>query len=274
MTGDPGRPGNPPDPGSERPHPPGYSEIGVGDARALVRDGMADFVERAIRSAGSLYDHAAAHPDAEAIQGRGTLYFIPGPGPERWVVRHLGHGGLLAPLTGDRFLRLGVPRPYNEVYISCLLRRRGIPTPEVFAAVVYPAGPLFYRGDVGRDEVPDARDLADSLFTDDLDEPDRVAALTAAARLLRWLHHEGVVHPDLNLRNVLLCWRGRPPRAYILDLEKCAVYDRVSEHQRLVMLRRFMRSARKFERRTGRRITEREWECFHTAYAEFPGPDA
>jgi 3-deoxy-D-manno-octulosonic acid kinase len=250
--------------------PPGYTEIRVDGARAIVRTPVLEFVRDAIRSHGTLYEFAAARPGAEKLRGRGVLYVIEGPGPGRWVVRHLHRGGLLAPLTRDRFLRVGPRRPHNELRVSCALRSLGIPTPEVLVSVVYPSG-IIYRGDVARDEVPDARDLADCLFGEpSLDEADRIAAMAAAGRLVRWLHLRGVIHPDLNLRNILLEWAGRPPRPYVLDLDKCRTVARVPASRRRRMLRRLRRSARRFEERTGRRIGDHEWECFEMAYHEVP----
>lgn len=249
--------------------PDGYREIRIDRARAVVREHAVNFVREAVEAAGTLYEYAAMRPDAETLQGRRILYVISGPGADRWVIRHLSHGGALAPLTRDRFLRWGGRiRPFNELRIACRLRSLGIPTPEILAAVAYPAG-LIYRGEIARDEVPEARDLASCLFEDPpLDPEDRVAALAGAGRLIRWLHTEGVIHPDLNLRNILIEWTARPPRPYILDLEKCRIVTQVPAWRRRQMLRRIRRSARKFERFSGEPIREQEWRCFEMAYRE------
>ena len=248
--------------------PPRYVQAEIDGALAIVRDDVVGFVRQAVMAHGTLYDFGARHPEAQTLQGRGPLYVVPGAGRDRWVIRHLRHGGLLAPLTRDRFLRSRRPRPFNELRVAAHLRSLAIPTPEVTAAIVYPSAAL-YRGDVARLEVPGARDLAECLFGDPpLDAAERIVALGAAGRLLRWLHTRGVIHPDLNLRNVLIEWAGRPPRPYILDLEKCRIVARVPTRRRRQMLARIRRSARRFEARTGRHITDEEWHAFHTAYAE------
>ena len=246
---------------------PGYSELRIGDAHAIVREGALAFVSRAVETHGSLYDYAARRPDARALKGRGTLYLIPGPGEGRWVVRRLLHGGLLAPLTGERFLRTGLPRPFNELDLSERLRERQIPTPRVTAAVVYNAG-IVYRGEVARDEITGARDLGDLLFGSEAPELARLQALAAAGRLLRSLHEAGLIHPDLNLKNILIGADERSPRAYILDLEKCRIVASVSTSKRRRMLARFRRSARQLERRSGRAVAIAEWEAFSAAYEE------
>lgn len=247
---------------------PGYARASHGRADIIATSDALAFVRKAIAAAGSLYDHAASRPDAETIRGRGTLYLIRGPHGTPWLVRQLTHGGLLAPVTGDRFLRTGTPRPFNELRLSWELRELGLPTPRVYAAVVYYSG-IFYGGEIAREHLSPAVDLAALLFSD-IERPprQRQAALAAAGRLIGRLHEVGLVHPDLNLRNVLIQTADTGFRAYILDLEKCRRIGRVTTGQRRRMLGRLRRSARRFEQRGGGAISEREWDAFEVAYGE------
>ena len=248
--------------------PERYRSEQIGKVRLVARDDAIAFVKDAISEAGTLYDFAARHPDAEAIQGRQTLYMIPGPGATRWVVRQLSHGGLLAPITRKRFLKSDKPRPFNELLLSVRFQQLDIHTPDVVAAVVYPSG-LSYGGEVAREEIENALDLADCLFgKDDLEPMQRATVLAAAGRLIGELHQEGVLHPDLNLKNILIQSPTDQPRAYILDIEKCEIASDLSGPQREAMLARFSRSAHKFERRVVRRISADEWKIFRTAYKE------
>lgn len=244
-----------------------HGEQRIGDARVLVQDAVSEYVREAITAAGSLYAFAARREDAETIMGRGTIYVIPGPGQGRWVIRHLSHGGLLAPLTGDLFPAFGVERPFNEFRIAQRLREMGVATPEVVAAAVYPSGPM-YRGEVARVEIADARDLADSLFgAPTLDRRTRLDILAAAGRLLRSMHRAGLIHPDLNLRNILIELGGGRPVAHIIDLEKCRLVPHAPQRWVRRMMRRLRRSVRKFEALTGRSIGDPEWHAFQRAYA-------
>lgn len=243
----------------------GYGHGSVGPTWFIARDDLLDRVRKILRGSGSLYDWARTNPRAEAISGRTTLYLVPGPEDGRWVVRKLTHGGLLAPLTGDRFLRAGVPRPFNELRVSERLRDRGIPTPAVMAAVVHPLGP-FYRGEVAREEVTDAADLAACMFDAERTDEERRAAMRSAGRLVGRIHRAGLIHPDLNLRNILVKWTSPEPTAYILDLEKCrfGTFRRLGRRR---MLWRLQRSARRFEARSHRSITPEEWRSFWEMYA-------
>jgi hypothetical protein len=197
----------------------------------IARAEALPFVEEAIASSGTLYDYAAQHPERETVRGRTAVFVIPGPSLDRWLVRRLSHGGLLAPLTGDRFLGLGTPRPFNEIYMSLAFRDRAIPTPDVTAATVYSSG-MIYRGEVARELITDAADLAACLFGEiRLDEAQRHEVMTAAGALLASLFDAGVIHRDLNIRNVLVKWDGSV-EAYILDIEKCASAHQAGRSQR------------------------------------------
>jgi tRNA A-37 threonylcarbamoyl transferase component Bud32 len=248
--------------------PNGYRSEELGKTQIVAREDVLEFVKHAINESKTLFDYAARHPDAEAVKGRQTLYMIPGPGAVRWVVRQLSHGGLLAPITRKRFLKSDRPRPFNELLLSVRLQQLDIRTPNVVAAVVYPSG-LSYGGEVAREKIENALDLADCLFgKDDLEPMERAGALAAAGRLIGELHREDVLHPDLNLKNILIQSPTGQPRAYILDIEKSEIVSDLSGSQRENMLARFSRSAHKFEHRAGRRISADEWKIFRAAYKE------
>jgi Ser/Thr protein kinase RdoA (MazF antagonist) len=126
-----------------------------------------------------------------------------------------------------------------------------------------------YRGDVARLEIADARDLADCLFKPpELDEALRSDVMRAAGRLLASTRRAGLIHPDLNLRNILVRLGEAAPVAFIIDLEKCRLVDGVSRHRSARMIARLERSARRFEAQTSQPISASEWETFRLGYAE------
>jgi hypothetical protein len=158
---------------------------------------------------GTLYEWAASRADRRELRGRGAAYAVALPdGRTRVVVRHSRHGGLLAPLTGDRFV--APTRAPRELATSLALREAGVRTPQLVAYVLYPAGPLLRRADVATRLVPDARDLADAVGA----VPDD-AWVEPTAELLRALAAAGARHPDLNRKNVLLS----PAGAWVLDVD-------------------------------------------------------
>lgn len=220
----------------------------------------------ALESHGSLFAFAAASSQAERLSGRGPVYSVPAPGG-RWVVRHYRRGGAVARWLGDRYLAAGAPRPLRELRTSEELRRRGVESPRVMAAAIYPAG-LFYRADIATLWIPNSTDLAEALFgPDEVKGEDRTLACAAAGRLIREMHEVGVIHPDLNLKNILIEWSWTPPRPYLLDLDRVRIARRVSPRRRRAMLARFWRSARKWEEKTDRKLTADERAAFEAGYA-------
>ena len=234
--------------------PAGYEQARVGNAHVVALTGLLEAV-RSTLTTGTLYEYAARHSHARPLAGRGVAYAAPLPDGERVVVRHNRHGGLLAPITGDRFL--APTRAPRELAASLRLTAEGVPTPEIVAYVVYEAGPLLRRSDIASREVPDSADLAAVLTTGTA--PEQRAALAAAASLIGLLSVCGARHHDLNVKNVLLAPRGSgAPTAYVLDVDRVEFGrprdSRVTEGN----LERFMRSARKWRALHGARVDDSE----------------
>ena len=238
--------------------PDGFVEVERSGARVLCRPEARPWVEASVEDHETLHRAAARAPDTVRRRGRGTVYAVPARPDEiqaaldeeagRWAVRHYRRGGVPAYLLGDRYLRVGTPRPIRELRVSEEVRRKGIPTPRVVAAAVYPAG-LFYRGDLVTRFVPDALELADVLFDPDRrglsGTTDRREALAEAGALIRTMARSGVHHPDLNARNVLLQWSGGAPHAHLIDLDRCRVSDGPLPDAAEAMQSRLVRSIRK-----------------------------
>ena len=236
--------------------PDGYESAEFRGSIIVARRGRVEAVRTALES-GTLYDYAARHHESRSLTGRGIAYAAPLPSGERVVVRHNRHGGLLAPLTGDRFLA-PTRAPY-ELAAALQLQAVGVPTPEILAYAIYPAGLLLQRSDVASREIPDSADLAAVLTTGSPSE--RRASLESAAALIGLLSASGARHHDHNVKNNLLAEgaeRGDLPTAYVLDVDRVEFGrpgdSRVTERN----LDRFMRSARKWRELHGARIEEAE----------------
>jgi 3-deoxy-D-manno-octulosonic acid kinase len=242
--------------------PPEYESWQLGAVRVLARRDVASAVRAALQQRGSLYAWAEAQPGRETFAGRGAAYGV-ALGGVAAVVRHARRGGLLGPLLGDRYV--GSPRHRRELTWSRRLADAGIPTPPFLAGIDYAAG-LAHRADVATERVA-GLDLARLLFGDVPVGPDvRDATWRAVGHMVRRLHDAGWVHPDLQLRNVLV--GGTPPRAWLLDVE--AVRDGRSEAARRRNLERFYRSWSKWNRLNGPRIDAGDFASFQAGYAAPP----
>jgi len=255
--------------------PADYERVDVGGARAVATREAAQAVREAL-AAGTLYAYAAreyagGQPGARLLMGRAPAYAVALPGADgtapRVVVRHSRHGGLLAPLTGDRFLP--PTRAPRELSAALRLREMGVPTPEVVAYAVYPAGPLLRRSDVATREIADGHDLAAALGAEADARGDaaggiaRGAILDAVVALLRALTEAGARHPDLNAKNILLAPGpgSASPVAYVLDVDRVVFETPRSHRVAQANMGRLARSLRKLRARSALSITDDQLAC-------------
>jgi len=235
--------------------PPGYTRVVVRDATVIARHDAVAGVQEALKETRTLHCWAATVPGAKAFQGRATAWgtTLPRGGPAV-VVRHARHGGLLAALTGDRFLWPG--RAPWELEASERLRAAGVPTPAVVAYVLYPAGPGFCRCDVATARLPEGADFPQAWNEARADERD--AMLTATAALVRALGLVAAQHEDLNAKNVYLTREGRGWRAFALDVDRVRFLPAGDTRATALNLARLMRSLRKGRERSGLAISDEQ----------------
>lgn len=209
-----------------------------------------------IETHGTVYHWAANHSQPRAMRGRAPVYVATVPGTdETVVVRHGWHGGLFAPLTGDRF-RFPTRAP-REYAMSNALHAAGIPTTQVLGFARYRSWLGWCRVDVFSRFVPDAYDLGMVIagLVPDIECHD---ALRATRTLLQQLASAGVVHPDLNVKNILLIRSATGMlTAMIIDVDVVRWYTERAPHEVMQLnVQRLVRSMRKWHRSFGCVITE------------------
>ncbi len=168
------------------------------------------------------------------LGGRGVALKLSTPvGPA--VLRRYHRGGWMAPLLGDRYLRLGADRSrgFREFRLLLRLVELKLPVPRPLAASFEPAGG-FYRAGLLTRFIPETRALAD--VADELSGAD----WRRLAGVLRRFFRAGLVHPDLNAHNLLLDASGQ---WHVLDFDRASLSaGPVSAGS---MIRRLERSLRK-----------------------------
>jgi 3-deoxy-D-manno-octulosonic acid kinase len=234
--------------------PPGYERLVDGDIDAVGLSDLAEPLRRALE-AGSFYEYAEHHPDARILRGRGVTYAVPLPeSTVQVVVRRSRHGGLLAPITGERFL--GRTRAPHELETALRLERNGVATPRVIAYATYPDSALTRRADVLTAEAEGARDLAAEIMAAEggaLGED----LITAVAGLIASMTIAGARHPDLNIKNILVTrYDGGAVHAQVIDVDR-VWFDQpgrplVTERN----IRRLTRSLQKWRRLHGLQIDD------------------
>lgn len=243
--------------------PPDFEAWTFAGGAAVARRDVVAAVRSAIVEGGTLHRWAAAQPGRRVYLGRGEVYGVP-LGSAAAVVRHARHGGLLAPLLRD--LYLGRPRFHREAALALRLREGGVRTPALLAGIRYAAGPA-HRADVATERIA-GRDLVELFYGDRPPEgPPRTAVLAAVAHLVRRLHDLGYVHPDLQLRNLLVTERrAGSPVAWLLDVDTCRAMRRGDDADRARNLARFFRSWAKWNRLRGVRLNDADRALFSAEY--------
>ena len=233
----------------------------VGRADVTALPSVLDDLDAILRHGDTIYEWAAGQPQPRAMRGRAPVYVATLPASQiPVVVRHAWHGGLLAPLTGDRFRR--PTRAPAELAQSAALRAAGIPTTEVLGFARYPAALGLCRVDVISRYVDDAADLG-MVLAGLAPLVDGETALSATQRLLVQLATHGVVHPDLNVKNILL--RPAPDGIEALIIDVDVVHWQPGRAPDDTMRRnvdRLTRSVRKWRRHFGGEVTDARIDAF------------
>jgi hypothetical protein len=165
-------------------------------------------------------------------------------GGTRLLVRRFTHGGLLRFVTRERFT--DPARPFRELILASRLRTLGISTPEVLAARARQAGLFGFHLDLVTRRIEGTAALGELWSHPRLSPAARKALARGAARLIASMHACGMVHVDLNARNLIAAQedlaRGDAPM-WVVDLDRCWLEPApLGAKERLAILRRFYRS--------------------------------
>jgi hypothetical protein len=117
-----------------------------------------------------------------------------------------------------RSIRFGAP-PVATLSASAEAKARGVPTAQPVALIVEGGRSGFARGAMAFTEIEGSEDLAQRVVRHAATRADVEAAIGA----VRAMHDRGVLHPDLNLGNVLLRSRGGvSPDVFLIDFDRAS----------------------------------------------------
>ena len=174
------------------------------------------------------------------LRGRGRPAVIPAD-TEKLVVRHYYHGGVLRRLTGDLFF--GVERFLNELRTLEAAHRSGVAVPLPVGLLIEPVSRIFFRADLITVYISGSVDLLSyyrQVFSGPrIDSSANLAALVAAAgRQVSLLHRSGILHGDLQVKNLLIRPNLHSSEVVLLDFDRA----RFGKSGREKNLRRLYRS--------------------------------
>ena len=187
--------------------------------------------------------------------GRGSYLSVPVTenSTERFVVRDYRHGGLLGKLFGGVFLNGN--RPLKELFTSETASQRGVPSAEVIAIAKRRLWGLFYKAKFISKEIDGAVDMVEFLkkSSPEFIQTYKKPVIFALVKLIRNMHDAGIYHADLHLKNILLKKDSTGEfTAYIIDLDKSVVLDKLDIQQRIRNLLRLDRSLEKLRWLSGK----------------------
>lgn len=186
------------------------------------------------------------------IRGR-ALHFTFETPDGRALVRTVRRGGWLS-FLGDRLF--GAGRVFNELRMLEAARRAGLAVPEVLGFSIRGGWLSLKRATVVYREIEEAKTLDEAMREDS-------GAVIAAARAARSLHEAGILHGDLNCRNILM----RQGRAILIDFDRARPCRSPAAHRR--ELARLFRSLAK---QAGDAFTSDARALLVDAYAGMPEP--
>jgi 3-deoxy-D-manno-octulosonic acid kinase len=164
--------------------------------------------------------------DADAWQRKGSVVGVAeGRGSTLLLETDFGHavlrqclrGGWPARISRENYFFTGFDRsrPLAEFNMLARLRTLGLPVPHPLAAQCVRAG-IFYSGSLLTRRIMDVVPLADLLGSTDAG-PELWRATGAC---IRRFHDQGVVHADLNARNILI---QDNETVYLIDFDRARV---------------------------------------------------
>lgn len=195
---------------------------------------------------------------------------------ERLVLRRYSHGGLLRWATGSRFL--DAERPFRELILADALAKSRIPTLEVVAARARFATGGGWLLDLCTRRLEGSLDLGavlERIGQGELGDAARGQVATALGGLLRRLHGFGLLHADLQPRNLLVLEKDlaqadaeseAPIPIWVIDLDRSAFVGDLSESERRANLRRLFRAIDRRDKKGGRFLRRSDFARFFRAY--------
>ena len=137
-------------------------------------------------------------PTSGNPSGRGPTKVIAGTAGRRWRLKRLRRGGVVGALWRDQFP--SARRPFEVLRATLTAAARGVPTARPIALLLRRGAGGLVRGFFAVEELEGYADLATRTLRHAIGEVE----IGATMATIRSMHDHGVVHPDLNLGNVML----------------------------------------------------------------------
>lgn len=219
--------------------PPGFSAFTVGGRTGAVQADL----ESVMRTLMILpFSQLAGMPDARRIAaGRAGPVTLSIPeSTDRVLIRPYAHGGILGGLGGRIFK--DPRRAWEELAVSHQARHLDLPVAPLLGVTATQRNDGRYEMEAWSRWLPNAANLTACVPAVSGDQAAKRALLSAAAAALRACQDAGLVHRDLNARNLIAERQPGAWRVLIIDLDRAVIRPPLGLDERLRQLRRLYRS--------------------------------
>lgn len=182
------------------------------------------------------------------------------------VLREYRRGGAVAKFSEVKYLWRGLEnsRPWKELQLLAEMKRRQLPVPTPFAALLIKKGMFYYA----------------SLITYRLAETETFASRLAASPAPEWLwqrvggvirkvHDQNVFHSDLNANNILI---NTDNAVFLIDFDKSELREKGNDGWKFDNLERLQRSLKKIHARHDVfHYSDKAWALLAQGYATRSG---
>lgn len=167
-------------------------------------------------------------------KGRGAMASFPWKDGREGILRRYRRGGLIRFILRDRFLFAN--RPLREFRVHNAAQKRGVPVPRLLG-VCWTRNGIFYSGAIATQKSAGV-DLHEWLLSETHEAGERLRVLRACGELVRQLHESGIIHGDLQVKNIFISQQG----PLLLDFDAATSASRPQQWRRECNLLRLRRS--------------------------------
>lgn len=246
---------------------PGFAKLPLPHGFVLIKTAYRELVEPIFNW---LTDPQRV-PEIRYFSGRGSSisFKVNHPNIKRIFIKSYRRGSWRGFFLRD--LYRGKRRFLKELSILEYAVSKNLPVPEPLALVLKRPFPGFYQAYLITREISAAQDLVYFLQQDHaFKKPLLPELINKIASTLVNFHNEGIYHPDLNLKNILV--ETSQFKIYLVDLDRAQIFASLSFALRMKSLIRLARSLVKLE--LDNKITKDIRLQFLKTYLAFIGKDS
>ena len=154
-------------------------------------------------------------------------------------MRHYFRGGFIGKFMTDGFFRMdkNAMRARLEFELTAKLYRLGLPVPRPLIAREQ-VGSIWIKNDIVVEQIPNTKNIAEILEQGELTQ----GQMRKIGMMLRRFFDAGLMHTDLNIRNILI---DNEDQCFLIDFDKCEIRANLSKSDERSMLSRLERSFNK-----------------------------